>query len=126
MAKRQQINSPHRLNDVPYDARLRFADAYFNKCARTLCDKCVIWCGHTDHKGYGQFKMEGRAHWAHRVSYAMFVGPIPEGMTVNHVNQCRNPSCVNPKHLELLTIADNTAVGNRNRKTRTFNDNVPF
>jgi hypothetical protein len=63
--------------------------------------------------------MERRPHWAHRISYALFVGPIPDGMTVNH--RCRNPSCVNPRHLELLTNAENAALSNAHRKSLPCN-----
>jgi hypothetical protein len=43
---------------------------------------------------------------AHRISYELCVGPIPEGMTVDHT--CRNHCCVNPEHLELVTSKENT------------------
>lgn len=75
-----------------------------------------LWSGCRDKKGYGQFRMNSRAHWAHRLSYATFVGPIPDGMTVNHKRECLIPRCVCPDHLELLTIAENTAEGNRRRR----------
>ena len=68
---------------------------------------CWLWTGHRDKKGYGQFKWLRRSWWAHRLSYRTFVGPIPEGMTVNH-RECRNPSCVNPTHLELMTLEENS------------------
>ncbi len=74
---------------------------------------CWIWTGHKDKKGYGQFKWLRRSWWAHRLSYRTFVGKIPEGMTINHKRQpCGNPSCVNPAHLELMTLAENTTERN--------------
>lgn len=48
-----------------------------------------------------------RATTAHRVSYELFVGPIPKGMTVDHI--CFNSLCVNPWHLQLLTRQENSA-----------------
>jgi hypothetical protein len=51
--------------------------------------------------GYGAEK--------HRISYEIFVGKIPEGMVIDHL--CRTPACVNPKHLEPVTIAENTFRG---------------
>lgn len=66
---------------------------------------CWHWRGHKDRKGYGQFWLRGRAHWAHRVSYVAFVGPIPDGKQIDHA--CGNPSCVNPAHLEVVSLAEN-------------------
>jgi len=77
-------------------------------CFQNGVSGCWIWQGHKDKKGYGQFKWRGRAWWAHRLSYRTFVGYIPEGMTINHKRICRNPSCVNPNHLEPMTVQDNT------------------
>ena len=72
--------------------------------------QCLVWKGHRDKKGYGQFKYKGRAWWSHRFAYAAFVGSIPEDMTIDHI--CCNPSCVNPAHLRLMCRSDNTALGN--------------
>ena len=83
-------------------------------------DACHLWKGKPDHKGYGTITFTRsptlqvcRKQWAHRVAYALHVGDIPKGMTVEHI--CRNPSCVNPKHLTLLTVAQNTIQGNKDR-----------
>ena len=83
----------------------------------TLVDGCWLFTGYCDSKGYGQLWYQGRARWAHRISYAAFNGPIPDGLTVDHT--CHNPSCVNPEHLRLATMAENTAEGNgRRSKTK--------
>ena len=49
-----------------------------------------------DAKGYGQFYLEGRQQRSHRASYMMFVGPIPDGLTIDHVRArgCRFKDCV--------------------------------
>lgn len=61
---------------------------------------CWIWKGHT-HKGYARFN--GRQ--AHRVLFEAFIGPIPDGLELDHL--CRNPLCVNPHHVEPVTRAEN-------------------
>jgi hypothetical protein len=70
---------------------------------------CWIWQLYTDRSGYGVSWQPhlGRNLLAHRWSYEHHVGPIPDGMTVDHM--CFTPSCVNPDHLRLLTHSDNTA-----------------
>ena len=76
---------------------------------------CWLWKGFKDQKGYGKFWFRQRAWWAHRWSYAMFVGSIPEGETIDH--ECRNPECVRPSHLRPMTRSENVALGNKHRAT---------
>lgn len=77
---------------------------------------CWLWMGHRDEHGYGKMKVGGRVLLTHRVSYAMYVGPIPEGMTVHHKYTPpghEGPLCydVNPENLELMAFGDNHREG---------------
>lgn len=77
---------------------------------------CWIWTasrgGHG--YGYGQFGIaSGKMVPAHRWSYEHFVGPIPDGLVVDHL--CRRIECVNPEHLEAVTQRENLRRGRRDR-----------
>lgn len=75
---------------------------------------CWLWLNHTNETGHGSFRMDGKRPSAHRASYELNVGPVPDGLCVRH--RCDTPSCVNPDHLELGTWADNNA--DRSRRGR--------
>ena len=61
---------------------------------------CWVWRGGTG-SGYGRFRSGGRNVGAHRYSWTLFKGPIPDGLQLDHL--CRNRLCVNPDHLEPVT-----------------------
>jgi hypothetical protein len=65
---------------------------------------CWLWIGATN--GNPEYGWLGSLK-AHRISYAVYVGPIPHGLLVRH--KCDNTYCVNPEHLELGTHKDNTS-----------------
>lgn len=66
---------------------------------------CWHWTG-SPRGGYGRIRDGGRTFSAHRASYEHFVGPVPSGLTLDHT--CRNKLCVNPAHLEPVTMRENT------------------
>lgn len=66
---------------------------------------CWIWQGGQQGQGYGRMSVNRRNVPAHRAYYEQQVGPIPEGLTLDHL--CRIPGCVNPSHLEPVTITEN-------------------
>lgn len=70
---------------------------------------CWIWTASKKPRGYGQFAIrvngKNKNHYAHRLSYEIHVGPIPEGMQLDHI--CRVRSCVNPDHLRVVTNMEN-------------------
>ena len=71
---------------------------------------CWLWTAYCDRDGYGRINSGGRRGklvFAHRVSYELHIGPIPEGLYCLH--RCDVPGCVNPQHLFLGTQDENAA-----------------
>lgn len=89
-------------------------DRFWAKVDRRDPDGCWLWRGSKDAKGYGAIRVSPLVcARAHRVSYELMIGPIPEGLQLDHL--CFNTSCVNPAHLEPVTNAENM----RRRGART-------
>lgn len=87
-----------------------FEERFWAKVAKS--DDCWTWTAVKNNKGYGQISLGGRSGplvLAHRASWELHNGPIPVGMTLDHL--CRNRSCVNPQHLEPVTHATNVKRG---------------
>lgn len=76
-------------------------------------NNCWMWRASTitgKKISYGIISNEGKREVAHRVSYKLFVGSIPDGYTVDHI--CKNGLCINPDHLRILTLKENILLGN--------------
>lgn len=69
-------------------------------------NECIEWEGSRQTAGYGTFTNSGTFYLAHRVTYEIHVGPIPDGHLIRH--SCDNPPCVNPRHLAPGLDLDNT------------------
>ena len=72
-------------------------------------ESCWTWKGEIVSSGYGRFPWQSGRILAHRFSFSLVNGPIPAGMFIDHI--CRNRSCVNPSHMELVTHRDNVLRG---------------
>jgi len=84
-----------------------------------LLTGCWLWTAavknHTPGRDYGAIHYAQRQQSAHRVVYELCVGPIPEGLQIDHL--CRTPRCVNPSHLEPVTSKENARRGIWGMKT---------
>lgn len=80
---------------------------------------CWLWGSQLNHNGYGVFRLnsrqslEHRSTSAHRIAYELFVGAIPSGMQLDHL--CRVRCCVNPAHMEIVSLQENLRRGDGNR-----------
>ena len=85
---------------------------------------CWLWTGTTFSTGYGALWVDGGQKLAHRLSYEMNVGPIPGGRQLDHL--CRVRACVNPEHLEPVTIRENLMRGETNAAANAAKTHCPY
>lgn len=79
-------------------------ERFWSKVSKSTPDSCWEWVG-SKSNGYGQVRIGGRLRFAHRVSWELANGPIPDGLVIDH--RCVNPACVNPRHLRVVTVSQN-------------------
>jgi hypothetical protein len=72
-------------------------------------DACWLFRGHLDKDGYGKLSVDGRTRYAHIIAYELEVGPVPVGLTLDHL--CRTRACARPSHLEPVTRGANVLRG---------------
>jgi Autographiviridae endonuclease len=102
---------------VETDLKEKFSNSY------KVVGECWIWqkCHNApkgDKRGYGLSSFEGKSILAHRLSWILHRGPIPEGMGVSHDCPDFNKSCVNPDHLWLGTRSENAKFAVRNGRMK--------
>lgn len=70
---------------------------------------CWVWIGALSEGGYARLCVNNRDTRAHRAAYELFVGPVPDGLQIDHL--CRVRNCINPAHLEAVTGSENCRRG---------------
>lgn len=89
---------------------------FWSKVAVDVETGCWEWTAAKAKNGYAQFHFDQQTGYAHRFAYVTLVGPIPDGLDIDHL--CRNRGCVNPAHLEPVTRSVNLRRGDGPRCAR--------
>lgn len=101
---RECVNPSHMKLASPGTPRERIATH-----TRRAASGCLLWLGSKNENGYGVTTIHSKRVLAHRLSWELENGPIPEGLVIDHL--CRVTSCVNPKHLRVVTSRVNVLAG---------------
>lgn len=107
LVKNWRSNHGFSWDNLTEDQLLFQLNVSFNERVEKT-DGCWIWKGSKISRGYGSFHSDGygKRISAHRLSWKLHKGEIPKGLVIRH--KCNNPICVNPDHLLLGTLKDNS------------------
>lgn len=116
MAVVQTFHGSRRITN-PLTRLLRLMDPQENGC--------WYWTGTKSSNGYGSFSMPGSIRLGvHRAAYELMVGPIPMELTIDHL--CQVKHCVNPDHMEPVTMAENLSrIGKRRTHCKRGHEFTP-
>jgi len=104
--KRYRGRTVPKIHVKPVGENMKKSDLYrrlFSKIDKK--DSHWVWRGTTMENGYGTILF-----LAHRLTYELLRGPIPEGLVIDHT--CRKRNCVNPAHMQIVTLQENNRIGN--------------
>lgn len=82
----------------------------------SIISPCWTWGGYLSAAGYGRICIDGQDYYAHRLLYELHRGPIPDGLQIDPL--CSYRACVNPEHLEAVTLVENVRRSNAREVAR--------
>jgi hypothetical protein len=94
----------------------RFIDKF-----KVLDNGCFQWLGAIDRDGYGKFQLDGKCIFAHRYAFEVYYNHISNTLVIDHT--CRFRACVNPLHMEEVTVLENTRRGSNFQRDKTHCNN---
>ena len=103
---------------------MEVAERFWGKVNKNGPHGCWLWTDFVTSTGYGLFNRRSQTVKAHRIAYELEVGPIPQGLTLDHL--CRVRHCVNPSHLEVVDMKTNILRGSGSPAQNARQTHCPF